>query len=357
MPMRQHLLWKLVGIQVVVIGLVITLVWLAIDYRAAAYFIALMERYHITPTLVHQMFLQAVHWYLVWASLVALVCALLLSTLLIRTVLRPLFQMITVAGNIAAGDYTARVDITSTDEVSQLARAFNQMAESLQRLEQQRKAMVTDIAHELRTPLTNIRGYLEALSDGVIPPAQDTFALLQEETFRLVTLADDLLQLARADAAQTTLRRQPVHLWEVITQVLALFRVQFAEKAITIETQGTEGTDVVQADPDKLTQVVHNLLQNAWQYTPTGGRVRVTMERGTAHVRVTVANTGEGIAPVDLPFIFDRFYRGEKSRSRAHGGEGIGLAIVKALIDAHGGKVGAESVPGETQVWFTLPVA
>lgn len=353
--MRQSLLWKFVSIHALVITVVLVIVWLAIDYRAAAYFAALMERYNIAPIVAHQMFLEAVHRYLLWAGGIALTLALGLSALLTRTVLSPLFEMIAVVNKIAAGDYTARVSVVSRDEVGQVARDFNRMAESLQRLDRQRKTLVTDIAHELRTPLTNMRGYLEALSDGVLPPEQETFTVLHDETLRLAKLAEDLLQLARADDARSTLQPQLVQLADLLMQSLTLFQPHCTAKLITVETQVAPGTEQVRADHDKLTQAVHNLLQNAFQYTPRGGRIRVATERLTAHIKVTVMNTGEGIAPGDVPFIFDRFYRGEKSRSRDYGGEGIGLALVKALIEAHGGEVGVDSTAEETCFWFTLP--
>jgi signal transduction histidine kinase len=264
--------------------------------------------------------------------------------------------MTEVTRQIAAGEYTARVPLAGTDEVGQLALAFNRMAESLQRIEHLRRTMVLDVAHELRTPLTNMRGYLEALCDGVLPPSSQALALLHKETLRLVALVEDLLQLARAEAARTTLHRQPVRLQHLIDVALDLFQPQFVRKDITVETQYTRDLDGIMADPDKLLQALRNLLQNAWQYTPSGGYVRVSTSGVPGGVKLSVANTGEGIQPADLPFIFERFYRGDKSRSREQGGAGIGLAIVKELIEAHGGRVGAASSPTETQVWFTLPV-
>lgn len=353
--MKSRLLWKLVGVNVIAIGVVILIVWLAIDYLASNYFMALMKQYHISPTAVHRMFLDATHRSLIWASLATLALAVIFSFLLTKKVLTPLSQMIGITRKIASGDYTARVRISSNDEVGQLATAFNRMAQSLQRIEHLRKSMVIDVAHELRTPLTNMRGYLEALSDGVLAPSKETFESLHEETLRLTQLVEDLLQLARADASRGTLRRMRMDLQGLTLQVLDLFRPKFATKGIVVETELTGAEGQLLADPEKLAQVFRNLLQNAWQYTPYGGHVRIVAERGPRKVKLIFANTGEGIAKEDLPFIFERFYRGEKSRSREHGGAGIGLAIVKELIEAHGGEVGAESSPTETRVWFTLP--
>ena len=199
------MLLKLLAINVPVVALVILVLWLVLDTLAADYFSVLMKEYRISPTDAHQMFIHSVHRYLLWTSSGALILGALLSFLLTQRVLRPLYQMIKTTRLIAEGDYTSRVSADSRDEIGELANAFNQMAASLHRVEQLRRDMVSNVAHELRTPLTNIRGYLEALQDGVVPPTQETFQLLQEETLRLISLVEDLLQLARADAARLSL--------------------------------------------------------------------------------------------------------------------------------------------------------
>lgn len=354
--MIGRLLWKLLGINILIIGVVIGIVWLSVDYLAAGYFMTLMEKYNISPTSSHQMFVSAVHRYLVWASLGALVLAAGFSFLLMRRILNPLTQMTEITRKIASGDYSARVPVKSRDEVGQLALAFNRMAESLQKIEQLRKTMMIDVAHELRTPLTNIKGYLEALNDGVVSPSSETFGLLQEETFRLVKLVGDILRLAKADAAKASLHKVEIQIVDLIIQMLDSFRSQLEEKGIKVETHGLDGTKIVWADPHHLSQVLHNLLQNSWQYTPTGGTVMISVEPLPGAIKVVFSNTGGEIAEEDLTFIFERFYRGEKSRSREHGGAGIGLAIVKELVEAHGGSVGAELTEGRIRIWFELPM-
>ena len=354
--MTRGLLWKLLGIHILVIVFVILIVWLAVNYLAAGYFVTLMEKYHISPTSSHHMFVSSVHRYLVWASLAAILLAVALSFLLVRRVLGPLTQMTSIAGRIASGDYSGRALMATRDEVGQLAAAFNRMAESLQYIEQLRKTMMIDVAHELRTPLTNMQGYLEALIDGVVLPSKETFGLLLEETMRLVHLVEDILRLAKADAARTDLHKREVSLATLIDQALHPFRPRFDSKGIGVKTLFLEGADRIQGDPDKLSQVVTNLLQNAWQYTPPGGTFRIYTETLPGLIKVVFANTGGELAEKDLPFIFERFYRGEKSRSREHGGAGIGLAIVKELIEAHNGSVGAEMSGEEIRIWFTLPI-
>jgi len=354
--MFGRLLWKLLGVNILVIGFVVIIVWVAIDYLAADYFVALMEKYHISPTSSHQMFIQAVHRYLIWATLAAILFAVVLSFLLMNRLLGPLTKMTETTRKIASGENSGRVPLKSQDEIGQLAASFNTMAESLQKIEQLRKAMMIDVAHELRTPLTNMQGYLEALRDGVINPSQETFQMLHEETLRLANLVEDILRLAKADAAKASLRKIEGSLTGLMSQALNSFLPQFDSKKITLETNFADGPDRLWLDPPKLLQVINNLLQNAWQYTLPGGKVRIFSEAIPGGIRVVFTNTGGEIAETDLPFIFERFYRAEKSRSREHGGAGIGLAIVKELIEAHNGQVGAEIVQDETRIWFSLPL-
>jgi signal transduction histidine kinase len=353
--MRFRLHWKLMlATTVPVIAVITGIIWLAFDQLAADYFMVLMDKYMVSPTDTHRAFLTAVHRYLLWASLVALLVAFLLSYLLTKRVLRPLVQMSEASHRIASGDFTARVEANPADEIGDLGIAFNLMGDSLEKLERLRKTMVADVAHELRTPLTNLRGYLEGLSDGVIPPDKQTLEMLQQENLRLVSLVEGLGQLARADAAQAYLERQTIDLQECLREILTLYRMKFEEKEISLQTEFVEQV-TVQADRDKLLQAIRNLVENCWKYTPSGGRVTISCTAGSNGVRADFVNSGPGIPEQDVPFIFERFFTADPSRSREAGGAGIGLAIVKQLIEAHGGKVGAESTPGETRIWFELP--
>ncbi len=357
--MRVQLLWKLLLINIIpVIGVVILVIWLAIDQLAASYFMALMQEYEVSPTDIHQMFLASVHRYLIWASVAAMGLAFTLSFLLIRRILRPLSQMIESAGRLANGTFSARVDITSSDEIGQLGIAFNQMADSLEKLEKLRKTMVADVAHELRTPLTNLRGYLEGIDDGVIKPDEATIRILQQETLRLSHLVDDLGQLAKADAAKAYLNREELLLPKLVGEMLTLYRLKLQDKNIEVKTNFPAGADQIRADHEKLLLAVRNLLDNACLYTPEGGKIEISSEPGSEGIQVIFANSGSTISEAELPYIFERFYRADRSRSRVAGGAegaGIGLAIVKELIEAHGGRVGAESSASGTQIWFLLP--
>jgi two-component system sensor histidine kinase BaeS len=354
--MKQRLLWKLLLINIVpVIAIIILVVWVSIDQLAAGYFMALMDKYEVSPNDIHQMFLTAVHRYLLWASIAALGLAFVISYFLTRRILQPLSQMSAITREVATGNFSARVEVISRDEVGQLGIAFNRMADSLAQVEQLRKTMVADVAHELRTPLTNLRGYLEALNDKVLPPSPQTFWMLQQEIMRLVSLVENLQQLARADAARAFLKREKLSLAEAVEQMLALYRTHFQEKKITIEKSFAPDAEFVMADRDKLLQAVRNLVENAWKYTEPKGRVTISSQAEKGAVKLIISNTGPGIKENDLRFIFERFFRADRSRSRDAGGAGIGLAIVKELIEAHGGQVGAESRDGETRVWFSLP--
>lgn len=354
--MRNHLLWKLLLTNIFpVIGVIFLIVWLAIDKLAANYFMALMDTYDVAPDDIHQMFLTSIHHYLVWAGLAALGLAILLSYLLTRRVLRPLLQMTAITKEVASGNYSLRAEITTRDEVGQLGVAFNSMADNLEKIELLRKTMVADVAHELRTPLTNLRGYLEALNDEIIPPTTETFQMLQRENFRLVHLVDNLQQLARADAARAFLKKEEILLSDLITQMLELYIPNFQEKEISVDTKFMIVDQVVVVDRDKLLQAIRNLVENCWKYTPENGDVLITIGPVPKGMKVDFRNSGPGISGKDLPYIFERFFRADRSRSRDRGGAGIGLAITRELIEAHGGHVGAESQPGETHIWFILP--
>jgi signal transduction histidine kinase len=353
--LRLGILWKFLAIILVVVSAVILVIWFTIDTLAASYFSSLMEEYNIAPAETHAMFLDAVHRYLVQASLVALAFCIFFAFLLTRRILRPISRMAEVTRRLAEGDYSARVEVESQDEVGELAIAFNRMADSLERIEKLRKTMVIDVSHELRTPLTNIRGYLEAIADGVVPADKETYDLLQREIMRLVRLVEDLTRLAKAEAGYLEMTRGSVDLKEIIEEVCALEGPQLEARALRLSISMPSGPKVVLGDRDKILQILHNILQNARRYSRKGSEVLLAVERRGELIRIEVTNEGDGIAGEDLPFIFERFYRGDKSRSRRSGGAGIGLAIVKELVEAHGGKVGAESDNGRTKIWFSLP--
>jgi len=301
-----------------------------------------------------EMYDQSVTSVVVVAFAVAFGASVLLAVVLGRRLGRPLAEMGAAARRVALGDYAARVPRRGPDELAGLADSFNQMAASLQEQERMRRDFIANAAHELRTPLTNLQGYLEALRDGVIEPDPATYDSLWEEAERLVRLSRSLDALAEGDAAGGPPSLAEVDLAAVIRSAVDL-AVPAAERAgLEVRVELPDRLPA-RANPDQLAQVLANLLSNAVRYTPGGGSVVVRAERGPADVTVSVANTSEPIPPDDLERVYERFYRVEKSRDRALGGAGIGLAIVKQLVEAAGGRVGAESAGGQTRFWFSLP--
>jgi signal transduction histidine kinase len=243
-------MWKLMGLHLLVISSVIAILWVAIQRIAGNYFMQLMKDYNIDPVTPHQMFLHATTTTLIWTSLGAVGLALAASWALTQRLLRPIRGMGVIAGRIAAGDYSRRVDAMPGDEVGELVNAFNQMVGSLQRVEKLRKDLVADVAHELRTPLTNMRGYLEALRDGVLPASPQQIASLHEEVLRLVRLVEGLHQLAVADAGIQRLRLEPLKPGPFAMQTIEPFRTRFAQKGITVSTIGSGDDVVLSADND-----------------------------------------------------------------------------------------------------------
>lgn len=245
-----------------------------------------------------------------------------------------------------------RVPVTTRDETGILAAAFNDLTERRERLEAQRKAMVSDIAHELRSPLTNIRGWLEVTRDGVVDPDPALLASLHEEALLLQRVIDDLQDLAAADAGTLRLHREPLRADELLDQVAAAHRVAADTAGVTLRTT-VDGTPWLDADPVRMRQALGNLVSNALRHTPADGSVTLAARRDGDDVCLEVTDTGTGITPEDLPYVFDRFWRAEKSRSRRTGGSGLGLPIVRHLVAAHGGTAVAASEPGTGSV-FTL---
>ncbi len=285
---------------------------------------------------------------------VTVLVSTVLSVILARRLARPLDKVSQAARRIAAGDYAARVPRDGPAEVVSLADSFNHMASGLADQERIRRDFIVNAAHELRTPLTNLQGYLEAMRDGVLPPSRDHLTSLHEEVIRLVRLARSLDLLTEEESGQGAAEVVSLDIAQALRVAADLARPSFDAKAIQFETLFA-GNLRARGQPDHLAQVLANLLQNAARYTPALGRVSLSAEAGRHEVLVAVTNSGDGIPPGDLPRVFERFYRVDKSRDTAHGGAGIGLAIVKQLVEADGGRVGVESQAGVTRFWFHLP--
>jgi signal transduction histidine kinase len=298
------------------------------------------------------MFDESVTVVLALAAGVAVLVAVALAALFARRLARPIERLAGAAEQIADGNLAARVPEEGPAELRSLAAAYNTMAERLAEQELIRREFVVNASHELRTPLTNLQGYLEALRDGVLPPDPATFDSLREEVDRLTRLAASLDVLAGAEGERPAVGL--VGLAALVRASADLVAPALARRSIELDWSVEEAL-VVRGRADELTQVLANLLQNAVRYTPAGGRVRVEASRKPEGIVVQVSNSGPGIPSDDLPHVWERFYRVEKSRDRGRGGAGVGLAIVKQLVEDAGGRVGASSDAGWTTFWFRLP--
>ncbi|MDA3627691.1 HAMP domain-containing sensor histidine kinase [Saccharopolyspora sp. WRP15-2] len=280
-----------------------------------------------------------------WTALAVLVVTVGLTAMAASRLVRPIDAITAAARRMGSGDRSARVRTSARGEIGELAATFNAMSEQIERTEQQRKTMVSDIAHELRTPLVNVRGWLEATQDGVATLDEPLVASLLEETLLLQHLVDDLQDLALADAGNLHVHPEPVHLGALLEQVAAAHRSRAEADGVEL-TAIVDGDPDLSADPTRLRQALGNLVSNALRHTPAGGRVEVRARQVADEVLIEVGDTGIGIDAEALPHVFDRFWRAEKSRGRRGGGSGLGLAITHHLVDAHGGRIEVRSTVG-----------
>jgi signal transduction histidine kinase len=298
----------------------------------------------------------SVNHYLVWGGLLGVLVAAVATLLISRGILRPVESLAQAARGLSRGDFSQRVNVRSKDELGELAHAFNSMAEDLKRAEQLRRNLVADVAHELRTPLSNILGHLEAIHDGLLLPDGATLDSIYEEALLLGRLVEDLQELTLAEAGQLTLLRQPADVANIVRRAVAAARPQAKAKGLTLRTQLYAREATVEADPERIGEVLRNLLSNAITHTSEHGRITVHLKDGGNELCIGVEDTGAGIPPEDLPFVFERFYRVDRSRVRATGGAGLGLTIARRLVEAHGGTIRVESELGKgSRFTFTLP--
>jgi signal transduction histidine kinase len=296
---------------------------------------------------------------LLLSALVAIGIAISLGFVMSQLITRPMQQLALSARKIAAGDLAQRVRHRSDDEVGEVSNAFNTMAEQLEKKEKSRKQLLADIAHELKNPLSVVQGNLEAWLDGVIAPTPDQIASVYDETILLNRLINDLRELSLAEAGQLKLHLENADLAELIAAEITGFQARSQEKQVSVSADVGTALPSVNIDRDRVRQVLHNLLENALRYTPSGGMIKVATELTlNQQIRISVSDTGTGINKDDLPFVFDHFYKADKSRQRAYGGAGIGLALVKKYVELHGGRAWVESEVGKgSTFYFTLPAA
>jgi signal transduction histidine kinase len=291
------------------------------------------------------------------AAIAATVTSLAISFFVARRITGPLQQMTQVSQRISAGHYAERIEIPpvhATDELGKLAASINALAAALEETERRRLEVIGNVTHELRTPIATLEGYLEGLLDGVIEPTPRTWAMLHTEAGRLRHLVEDLQELSRAEAHQIPLSLQPVAPQRLVQDALEPLEGQFAEKGLQLQVNLPEDLPQVMADPARAVQILTNLLVNALRYTPAPGRVEVAANCEAGMIVFRISDTGVGLSPEQLDHIFERFYRVDKSRSRAFGGSGIGLTIAQSLVQAMGGDIRAESAGPNQGSSFTL---
>lgn len=285
-----------------------------------------------------------------WASAcIVSVIGILISFLLVRQLAGPLRRLNTAAGEIASGRLTTRVSVHSQDDLGHLGNSFNKMAQSLQKSEQAKRQMIADVSHELRTPITSVRAGLEAMRDGLLKTTPENIAALHDKILLTTRIVSDLQQLALADAGQLSINRQPVNLKELIEKIQATIGVELEDQGIALHVDLPQDLPLIDADPQRIEQVLLNLLSNAMRYTPSVGVITISADKKNKVVQVSVCDNGPGLSQEDLNHVFDRFYRANTARMREDNGEstgaGLGLAISKALIEAQGGQIWAENTP------------
>ncbi|BAE82636.1 sensor histidine kinase [Desulfitobacterium hafniense] len=304
-----------------------------------------------------QSFVSAIYQSLLFAGALALIIGILLSYWTSRRLISPLQNLTKAAQRVGEGHLDEHVSVMTKDEVGQLAIAFNGMADSLKKQEHLRKQFTADIAHELRTPLTSIRSYIEAFQDGVLPADKENLTIINEEIERLVGLSSDLKDLNVAEMGALKLNFTQVDITELIDKTVNKLIPLIQEKGIAFEWEKPASV-FIEGDEYHLTRLFYNLIHNAYKFTESNGRISIQMELRQSDVRISVCDSGIGIPKEDLPFIFERFYRAEKSRSRETGGTGIGLALVQQITQLHRGTLDVESNPGQgSKFTVVLPCA
>lgn len=325
------------------------------DGEVVGWVIAPREQFERNPAEIS--FVRRTQRALTTAAIGAATVSLLLGVVLSRTLTRPLRDLTAATRAIAQGDLTYKVRVRSRDEIGELASSFNLMSDELGRAQELRRQMTADIAHELRTPISVILGHVDALEEGVLPASSETFGILREETGRLERLVEDLRTLSRADAGELTLTPRTVHPQTLLEQAIAAHRPLTLERGVTMHIEAVGDIPELNVDPDRMAQVLGNLLNNALRYSPQGGRITLRARSTNGEVELQVEDSGTGLPPEALDRIFDRFYRTDPSRQRESGGSGLGLPIARSILEMHGGRIWAESEPGKgTRIVIRLPV-
>ena len=303
------------------------------------------------------LFLRRINSAVLWAAGGATAVSLAIGFFLARTLTKPIHELKQATQVVAQGALGQQVEIYSRDELGDLAASFNQMSTDLLTAQNQRRQMTADIAHDLRTPLSLILGHSEALSDGVLPATPETLDIIHDEALRLNRLIEDLRTLSLAETGELRMMKRLIRSEELVERTAIAYAPAAQEKQITVD-KDVQSSREVMADPDRITQVLDNLMDNAIRHTPKGGHISLRSQPCAEGVQMSVQDSGPGIAAADLPHVFSRFYRADKSRHRHDGGSGLGLAIARSIVEQHNGRIWVESAQGQgTTFHFTLPQA
>ncbi|HVC40475.1 MAG TPA: ATP-binding protein [Candidatus Saccharimonadales bacterium] len=350
--------WQLVALNIIVVVFTVALIIVLMHNIAQQQFMVIMHAagQPIDPSAGQRAYDAAVEAQIYPTIAVAAIVAVGLSFATVTLALRPLTAVRDATRRMARGDAPALIRTDRRDEIGDVADSVNELAESLRRLEDLRRQVTNDAAHELRTPLHNLLGLIEGMRDGVIPPTPARLQQAHNELGRLIALVEDLRGLADAQLARDRMVLEPLHLEAVVREAVLSFNARFEHRDLRCEIHPPESDLIVDGDAGRLGQVIGNLIDNAIRCARPGSVITAGIAKRGAFARVAIHDIGETIDNHSLPHIFERFFRADPSRTRGSGGAGIGLAIVKELIEAHGGNVGADSTADAVTVWFDLPL-
>lgn len=328
-------------------------VFFIVRKKAASYFMGLADHYGIEPAELHEMFLQALNYGFFVAGLVCISAACLMIWWLARQFIQPIDDLSRQFREISSGSYAVRAAPQRSPELARLANSFNSMANELEKQETLRRRLVTDVAHELKTPLTNLKGTLEGIDDGLIQIDACTFESLTQEVDRLTNLVNEILTLARLEAEQDTPDIRIYDLKDILQKSIKSFHPRFASKDLCISLKGFPDTLRIHCDREKVFRIFDNLLSNVIRFAPAGDQIECEFKQLGSDFTIKISNSAENLAARDIENLFERFYRCDLSRSSE--GSGLGLSIVKELVELHHGKVGAEYADNRFGIWFQFP--
>ncbi|MBS3736655.1 MAG: HAMP domain-containing sensor histidine kinase [Candidatus Bipolaricaulota bacterium] len=321
------------------------------DFSIGKIYIRTQQRSPLQKT-----FINSVNKSVLTGGIIAGIVGIVLALLFSRNILKPIRELTEATKKMQQGELDQRVDTSAGGEIGKLGESFNELARRLKEQKTLREEMVSDVAHELRNPLSNIQGYLEGLREGMIDPTKKVFETLHQQSLVLNRLVNDLRDVNRAKAGKLNLDKKLLVLEDIISREIKALKAKAEENGVEI-SKNLNGPNLIEADPERISQVVRNLIDNAITHTPEEGEIKIETRTSSGEVRTTVTDDGAGIPEKDLPYIFDRFYRVDKSRSRGTGGTGLGLTIAKEIIESHGGKITAKSREGEGSTFeFALPL-